>query len=128
MSRMSAIGWGSDRSSARHGADQWWAQRVNALALALLSVWFVISLQSIPTISYATLREWMSRGWNAVPLGALILVVAQHSYLGLRVVVEDYVHNPGARIAILLLLQFLHVLVAAGTVFAVFKVALGALA
>ncbi len=70
----------------------------------------------------------MSRGWNAVPLVVLILAVAQHSYLGLRVVVEDYLHDPLARIGLLLLLGFVHVLVAAAAVFAVLEVAFGALA
>lgn len=128
MSRMSALGRGSDFGSAKHGVDHWWAQRVSAVALVLLSVWFVVSLLSIATIDYVTLRAWMSSGWNAVPLIVLILVVAQHSYLGLRVVVEDYVHDPGTRIGILLLLRFAHLLMAAAGVFAVFEVPFGVLA
>lgn len=128
MSLNSAVGRGSDKGSAKHGVDHWWAQRVTAVALVLLSVWFVVSLLSIPTINYATVTAWMSRGWNTVPLVALILVAAQHSYLGLRVVVEDYVHNPDRRIAILLLLRFVHTLVAAAAVIAVFEVAFGGVA
>jgi succinate dehydrogenase / fumarate reductase membrane anchor subunit len=67
----------------------------------------------------------MSHGWNALPLAALVLVAAHHSYLGVRVVVEDYVHPPGARIVTVLVLQFAHVLIAAAGVFAVLKVAFG---
>ena len=70
----------------------------------------------------------MSSGWNAVPLIVLMLVVSQHSYLGLRVVVEDYVHDPGTRIGILFLLRFAHLLVTAAGVFAVFEVLFGVLA
>ena len=55
MSRMSALGQALGRGSAKHGADHWWAQRVTGVALVLLSVWFVVSLLSIPTIDYATL-------------------------------------------------------------------------
>ena len=125
MSRISTLGRALGRGSAKHGVDHWWAQRVTALALVLLSVWFVVSLLSIPTIDYVTLRAWMSRGWNAVPLVGLILAAARHSYLGLRVVVEDYVHGPALRIGTLLLLGFAHMLVAAAAVFAVLDVAFG---
>lgn len=125
MSQMSTPGRALDRGSARYGADEWWTQRVTALALAPLSVWFAVSLLSNPTLNYATVREWMSRGWNAVPLIVLILVAAQHSYLGLGVVLEDYLHHPGTRIGILLLLRFVHVFAAVGAVFAVLDVAFG---
>jgi succinate dehydrogenase / fumarate reductase membrane anchor subunit len=125
MSQMNALGRVLGRGSAKHGVDHWWAQRVTAVALVLLTVWLVVSLLSIPSFSYATLSQWMSRGWNTVPLVALILVAAQHSYLGLRVVVEDYVHHPARRIATLLLLRFAHVLIAAAGVFGVFEVAFG---
>lgn len=125
MSRMSALGRVLGRGSAKHGVDQWWAQRVTAVALVLLTAWFVVSLLSIPSLSYTTLTEWMSHGWNVVLLVALILAVAQHSYLGLRVVVEDYVHHPARRIATLLLFRFAHMLIAAAGVFGVFAVAFG---
>lgn len=125
MSRMSALGRVLGSGSAKHGVDHWWAQRATAVALVLLTVWLVVSLLSIGSFNYPTLRQWMSRGWNTVPLVALILVTAQHSYLGLRVVVEDYMQHAGARIATLLLLRFAHVLIAAAGVFAVFDVAFG---
>ncbi len=115
----------STRDSPRHGVDHWWAQRVTAVALVLLTVWLVVSWLSIRSLDYATLREWMSRGWNVVPLIALILAAAQHSYLGLKVVLEDYVHHAGKRIGALLLLRFAHVLVAAAGVFGAFVVAFG---
>jgi len=92
--------------------------------------WFLVSLLFIPRFNYAILAQWMNHTWNAVLLVALalalVLVVAQHSYLGVRVLVEDYVHHPGARILTLLAFQFAHVLIAAAGVFAVLKVAFGA--
>jgi succinate dehydrogenase / fumarate reductase membrane anchor subunit len=121
----SALGRVLGRGSAKHGVDHWWAQRVTAIALVPLAVWFGFSLLFIARFDYATLAQWVSHGWNAVLLVALVLVIAQHSYLGVRVVVEDYVHPPGARIVALLVLQFAHVLIAAAGVFAVLKIALG---
>jgi succinate dehydrogenase / fumarate reductase membrane anchor subunit len=121
----SALGRVLGRGSAKHGVDHWWAQRVTAIALVPLAVWFGVSLLIIPRFDYGSLAQWMNHGWNAVLLVALVLAIAQHSYLGVRVVVEDYVHPPGARIVALLVLQFAHVLIAAAGVFAVLKIALG---
>lgn len=125
MRRSSALGRVLGNGSAKHGVDHWWGQRVSALALVPLAVWFGVSLLFIARFDYATLRQWINHGWNAVLLVTLVLVIAQHSYLGVRVVVEDYVHPPGARTVTLIALQFVHVLIAAAGVLAVLKVALG---
>jgi succinate dehydrogenase / fumarate reductase membrane anchor subunit len=125
MRRRSALGRVLGNGSVKHGVDHWWAQRVTAIALVPLIVWFGVSLLFIPRFDYATLAQWVNHGWNAVLIVALVLVIAQHSYLGVRVVVEDYVHPPGARMVTLLVLQFAHVLIGAAGVFAVLKVALG---
>jgi len=69
----------------------------------------------------------MGRGWNAALLLPLILVAAQHSYLGLGVIVQDYVDEAGMRIALLLMIRFVHILSAAGALLAVFAVAFGLL-
>jgi succinate dehydrogenase / fumarate reductase membrane anchor subunit len=125
MRRSSALGRVLGNGSAKHGVDHWWGQRVTALALVPLAVWFGVSLLFIERFDYTTLTQWMNHGWHAVLLVTLIFVIAQHSYLGLRVVVEDYVHPPGARMVTLLVLQFAHVLIAVAGVLAVLKVALG---
>lgn len=124
MRRRNALGRVFNRGSAKHDKDHHrWAQRVTAVAMALLSVWFVVSLLSMPQITYATLLAWVRNGWNAVPLVALILAATQLSYLGLSVVVQDYMHDPDKRIATLLVLRFVHMLLAAAGVFAVFEAA-----
>jgi succinate dehydrogenase / fumarate reductase membrane anchor subunit len=115
-------------ASARHGAEDWWAQRVTALALVPLSVWFCVSMLLTPAMSYFGVRAWMTRPWNTVFLVAFILVAAYHSYLGLRVVVEDYVHEAGMRIALVLLIRFVYTLSAAGAVLAVCVVVFGGFA
>jgi len=106
MRRSSALGRVLGNGSAKHGVDNWWVQRVTALALVPLGVWFGVSLLLFPRFDYGTLTQWINHGWNAVLLVALVLVIARHSYLGVRVVVEDYVHPPGARMVTLLVLQF----------------------
>jgi succinate dehydrogenase / fumarate reductase membrane anchor subunit len=73
----------------------------------------------MPMVNYATLTAWIRGTLNAAALTALSVVAAQHSYLGLRVIVEDYVHHPGARSVTLLMLSFLHILLAAAAILAV---------
>jgi succinate dehydrogenase / fumarate reductase membrane anchor subunit len=98
------------------------------LALLPLGLWFCVSMLWIPAINYFAVRAWMARPWNTVLLVAFILVAAYHSYLGLRVIVEDYVHDAGVRIALVLLVWFVYMLSAAGAILAVGMVAFGGFA
>jgi len=112
--------------SAKSGVQHWWMQRLTSVALVPLSVWFVVSLLSLPSFDHATVVAWMSGSWTALLLILLVLVAAWHSQLGVRVVVEDYVHGAGARTVTLVGALFAHTLIAAAGVFAVLRVAFGA--
>ena len=105
----------------------WWTQRLTSVALVPLSIWFVVSLLSLPAFDPATVSAWMGHGATALLLIALLLVGAWHSQLGVRVVIEDYVHGAGARTLLLVCTLFAHTLLAAAGVLAVLKVALAGL-
>jgi succinate dehydrogenase / fumarate reductase membrane anchor subunit len=111
--------------SAKAGTGHWWVQRVTAAALVLLGAWFLASLLLLPGAGFEAVREWMARPWNAVLTILLAVTMAWHSSLGVQVVVEDYVHQPFARVASLVLSKFLHALLAAAAVFAVLDIAFG---
>lgn len=111
--------------SAKEGVSHWWSQRVSAVALAILGLWFVITLLSLPDLSYAAVLDWMTAPLNAVLLMLLAGTIAYHSMLGVQVVVEDYVHHGGLKVATLVLLTFLHFALAAVAIFAVLRVAFG---
>jgi succinate dehydrogenase / fumarate reductase membrane anchor subunit len=111
--------------SAKEGVHHWWVQRLTALALVPLSVWFTVSLLALPSFDHATVTAWMGQSSTALLLILLVLVAAWHSRLGLQVVVEDYVPRVGARTVTLVVINFVHVLLAAAGVLAVLKVALG---
>ena len=113
------------QGSAKEGVHHWWVQRLTSVALVPLTVWFVVSLLSLPSYDHATVVAWMGQLWTAVFLILLVLTAAWHSQLGVRVVVEDYVHGSGTKALTLALLTFFHVLVAAAGVLAILKVALG---
>jgi succinate dehydrogenase / fumarate reductase membrane anchor subunit len=116
-----ARGLGSARSGVRH----WWMQRVTAIALIPLGVWFAASFIALLGADYVTVTAWLSNPLNAVLTAVLVAVMFQHSWLGVQVVVEDYVHAEGVKIASLLLLKFIHVLLAVYGVFVVLSIAFG---
>lgn len=111
--------------SAKQGVHHWWVQRLTSVALVPLTVWFVVSLLTLPSLDHATVAAWERQGTTALLLVLLVLVGTWHSQLGVRVVVEDYVPSPGARTVTLALIAFAHALLAAAGTFAVLKVALG---
>jgi succinate dehydrogenase membrane anchor subunit len=112
------------QGSAKEGVHHWWVQRLTSVALVPLTVWFVVSLLSLPSYGHATVTAWIQQLWTAVFLILLVLTAAWHSQLGVRVVVEDYVHG-GMKTLTLALVTFFHVVVAVAGVLAILKVALG---
>jgi succinate dehydrogenase / fumarate reductase membrane anchor subunit len=111
--------------SAHGGVHHWWLQRLTSVALVPLTIWFLVSLLALPSLGYDTVVAWMSQSWTALLLALFVLVAAWHSQLGVRVVVDDYVHGAGTRTLTLVIVTFAHVLIAAAGVFAVLRVAFG---
>jgi succinate dehydrogenase / fumarate reductase membrane anchor subunit len=112
------------RGSAGEGVGHWWLQRVTAVALIPLTLWFSVSLLGKSLQSYEIMSEWFGRPWVAVGTILLSLTLAWHSKLGVQVVIEDYVHGKGAKTALLLLSIFVHAAAAITAVFAVLLLAL----
>lgn len=110
--------------SAHHGAGVWIKERVSSIALVPLTLWGFCSAAQIAGSGYEGAIRWLSAPVNAVLLGATILISLYHMQLGLRVVVEDYIHRPFTKSLLLLLNLFLCLALAFVAVFAVLKVAL----
>jgi succinate dehydrogenase / fumarate reductase, membrane anchor subunit len=110
---------------SRSGVRDWWLQRLTSLALVPLSIWFVASLLALPSFEHVMIVAWMAQSWTALLLILLVLIGAWHSQLGLKVIIEDYVHDEGGKTLLLVLIGFAHVLIAAAGSFAVLKVAFG---
>ena len=111
--------------SAREGAEHWWHERLSSIAVLLLSIWLVVSLLRLPSLDYAIVAEWLSSTINASAMLLLVVSTFWHVKMGMQVIVEDYVHEEGNKIFLMLLLNFA---VAVGTVIAivaVFKLAAG---
>jgi succinate dehydrogenase / fumarate reductase membrane anchor subunit len=124
MSLRSPVGRALGLGSAGEGVSHWWSQRVTAVALVLLGVWLIVALVRLPDLGYVTVTAWMAAPVNAVLLTLLLATMIYHSMLGVQVVVEDYVIHHGLKIATMLLLQFIHIVLAALGIFAVLRIAL----
>ncbi len=96
--------------SAKSGTEHWWAQRLTALALIPLCLWFVASVAAMVGADYATMRAWVDSPLVAGLLILLIVATFYHAYLGVQVVIEDYVHYEPVKIAALLFVAGLSVL------------------
>lgn len=110
--------------SAKGGVEHWWVQRVSAAALVLLGLWFLLSVAALDDLDYSSVVTWIQAPATSVLLILTALAVSLHSHLGVRVVIEDYVHESGSKVILLTLSTFVHVAIAAAGVFAVLKIAL----
>lgn len=109
--------------SAKDGTHHWWGQRLTAVALLPLTIWFAVSVAGMTGASYAVAVAWVGQPLNTVLLLLLIAATFQHLQLGLQVVLEDYVHAEGAKIAALMLLKFACAILAVASGYAVLRVA-----
>ena len=125
MSLRSPIGRVTGLGAAKEGVAHWWSQRVTSVALVLLGLWFVFALLRMPDFTHEAVVQWIGSPLNSVLLLLLIGTLVYHSQLGVQVVVEDYVHHHGLKIATMMLLTFAHVAVAALAIFAVLRIAFG---
>ena len=111
--------------SAKEGTHHWWLQRVTAIANIPLVIFMVISFVGNVGKSHA---EWVA--WLKQPMASVLVILfvanfVYHMRLGLQVLVEDYVHDHGTKIASMLVITFACVLIAALSIFSVLRIAFG---
>ena len=111
--------------AAREGGQHWVAERVTSAALLLLGAWFVASLLLLPSLDRGTLIEWLRSPAGAIPMGLFVFTSFVHGLDGMKVVVDDYVHDEGNRFALNTLLLFAAVGAGALALFALARIAFG---
>ena len=125
MSLRTPLGRVLGLGSAKDGTAHWWTQRLTAVALVPLGLWFMVALAALAGAGYGEFLEWVRQPLNASLMTLFVVVAAYHSELGLQVVVEDYVHAHWLRVSTLVLLKFAHVLLALAGVFALLGMSFG---
>ena len=116
MARVRGLG------AAKDGTGHWWGQRLSALAMIPLVVWFVASIISMAGADYTTMQVWVG---SPVVAGLLILLIAAtfyHAHLGLQAVVEDYVHNEATKFTALIAIKALAIVLSLTGILAVLSI------
>ena len=117
----------SAASARQHeGGEHWLTERVTSIALLLLGLWLIASLVLLPSLDQRTLVEWLRLPSAAVPMALLIVIGFRHALEGMKVVVDDYVHEEGNRFAVNTVLLFLAVGGGALALSALARIAFGA--
>jgi succinate dehydrogenase / fumarate reductase membrane anchor subunit len=104
----------------------WIEERFYSVVLVLLSLWLLFSLMMLPGLDRAILVEWLRAPSGAVPMALFVIAAFKHGLDGMKVVVDDYVHAEGNRIATHFVLAMVAVAGAALSLFALAKIAFGA--
>ena len=110
--------------SAKSGTHHWWMQRITAVALVPLTIWFMASVVQMTNADYFTVRAWLSSPITASLMLLFIVMGLYHLRLGLQTVVEDYVHSEAMKVVLMLAILFGCSVIALVSVFAVLKIAL----
>jgi succinate dehydrogenase / fumarate reductase membrane anchor subunit len=111
--------------SAKQGVHHWWAQRLTAVALIPLVVWFAVSLVMLSGADYGVVRAWIGSPLVMVLLTLTIVVGLHHAQLGMQVVIEDYVHADGVKLALVVLLRFVAVFFGLAAIVAILRIGFG---
>jgi succinate dehydrogenase / fumarate reductase, membrane anchor subunit len=112
--------------SAKDGVRHWWVQRLTALALLPLGIWFIISAVQLAGLPLDAFSVWLKSGANFLLMALFVVALFWHMQLGLQVVVEDYVHEEKAKTVLLVLNIFMCFFLGAFSLVALVKVAFGA--
>jgi succinate dehydrogenase / fumarate reductase membrane anchor subunit len=125
MSLQSPLGKVLGLGSAKGGSAHWYAQRVSAVALVLLGLWFFLSLASLDGATHANVVAWLGSPLHSALALLLVVTAAYHAVLGLQVVVEDYVADKGRRALFLIAIKFALVVAAVVGALAVLRIGFG---
>jgi succinate dehydrogenase / fumarate reductase membrane anchor subunit len=109
--------------SAKEGVEHWWQQRLTAIALVPLTLWFAISLIAHLGSDYQHAVQWIGSPVPAILMILLIFAGFYHALLGLQVVIEDYVHQEWAKLTALILLRMACFVLGVSGIFAVLRIA-----
>ena len=111
--------------SAREGTHHWWAQRLTAIALVPLAIWFMLSLVCISRLEYNETVEWFQSPARSALMILFVFSVFYHAILGMQVILEDYIHCEVIKLTSIILLKFVLVFAGLVGVISVLKIYLG---
>ncbi|WP_118857793.1 succinate dehydrogenase, hydrophobic membrane anchor protein [Sphingomonas mesophila] len=112
--------------SAKHGGEHWLRERLTSAALLLLGLWLIASLLLLPDLRRGTLVEWLASPSGAVPMFLFVIITFVHAVDGMKVVIDDYVHDEANRFLTTGLVYFAGIAAGALALFSLARIAFGA--
>jgi len=110
--------------SAKSGTNHWWMQKIAAVALVPLTIWFVASIVQMTNADYFTVITWLSSPVSAILMLIYIVIALYHLRLGLTEIVEDYIHGEGMKVFFQFAILFGCTIITVASIFSVLKIAL----
>jgi len=111
--------------SAKQGSAHWWWQRLTAVALIPLTIWFVYSVAQLTGPCLDAVYPWISSPVTSTLLITFVIALFYHTQLGIQVVLEDYIHHEGLKILSILTVKALSVILVVLSTVSILQVALG---
>ncbi len=121
----SPLGRALGLGSAKDGVEHWWLERVSAVALVPLTIWFTAAIMLHAGDSYIGLKAWLGLPLTTTLMTLLLSSLFYHTALGLQVVIEDYVHS-GIKLPLLVGMRLGCFALAVAGILATLKVGFGA--
>jgi succinate dehydrogenase / fumarate reductase membrane anchor subunit len=115
-------GLGTSSDATQH----FWRQRLTALALIPLTLWFCFSIALLPDANYASVIHWLQLPLNTILMILVVFLSFHHAQLGLQVIFEDYIAHHGYRLAAILCVKFISYFMILLGVYTLLKIGLGA--
>jgi succinate dehydrogenase / fumarate reductase membrane anchor subunit len=109
--------------ASHSGTGHFWRERVTAVALVPLSLWFLYAVIGLAGTTEVSALFFFAHPWNAILMAAFAVISLYHAALGLQVVIDDYVHSPGSKIFLLLLVRFAVIATGSTCIFALLRIA-----
>ena len=119
--RKSPLATAQGLGSAKEGTSHWWGQRVSAVLMIPLVIYLLVSFMCLESFDHITVSMWLKQPIVAAAMIMFVLTMFMHSELGTQTVVEDYVHGK-TKVVSLLLLKFVHILLAVVAVISILRV------
>ncbi len=122
----SPLGRARGLGSAKDGVHHWMAQRITAVALIPLLIFFLTQAQEIVNADHETFVLWLAQPLHTIAMMLFIVSAFYHAMLGLQVIAEDYIHHEGLKISILVINKLAFITLGVAALYAVIRISFGA--
>ena len=109
--------------ASHSGTGHFWRQRITAVALVPLGLWFVYAMLGLIHTNEVAVLSFLSKPWNALLMAAFAATLLYHMTLGLQDIVDDYIHTAGTKVFLRIAIPVAAIAVGAVSLFAIIRIA-----